>query len=314
VARLLITGATGFLGSCVAREALDEHEVFGLSRRTIPSSARWHHWCLDLTDASSALLFLRRLRPKIIIHCAALTDVEQCERDESHARAVNVDSTKTLSTWASENGAKLVLISTDSVFDGVCGNYRESDEPAPVNVYARTKLAAEEAVRLCCPEALIIRTNFFGWSHARNAGLAEWMLAKLIRRESFGGFTDVRFNPLFTGDLAHIILELIRREARGIFHIGARDSYSKYEFSIELARVFHLDASIVHPIPVDEFPFRARRPKDTSLATEKVSEFLGREMPSVSEQVQMMRKTMPLGEYRAGDSGRETLIRSSAVM
>ena len=114
---MLITGATGVLGSCVARESLHEHEVFGVSRTNVPP-ALWHHWCLDLSDAKSALLFLNKLGPEIIVHCAALTDVERCERDESRAWVINVDSTKTLSAWASENGTQFVLISTDSVFDG----------------------------------------------------------------------------------------------------------------------------------------------------------------------------------------------------
>lgn len=313
MAKLLITGATGLLGSCIARESLNEHELFGISRTIIPPAAQWRHRHLDLTDASSTLRFLSKVHPQLIIHCAALTDVEQCERDESRAWAVNVEATKVLASWASEDAAKFILISTDSVFDGTRGNYRESDDPAPVNVYARTKLAAEEFVRSSCPNALIIRTNFFGWSHGHRAGLAEWMLARLIKGEGFGGFTDVRFSPLFTDELAHIILELIRRDARGLFHLGARDSCSKYEFAIELARAFQLDASIIHPVSVDEFPFRACRPKNTSLSTEKLSRFLGRTMPSVREQTQMMRETMPLGGYLAGDAGIERLVRSGAA-
>ena len=240
--------------------------------------------------------------------------MELCEKDASRAWAINVDSTKTLATWASEHDAKFVCVSTDSVFDGTRGNYRESDEPAPVNVYARTKLAAEDAVRSRCPNALIVRTNFFGWSRGRSAGLAEWMLTRLINGERFGGFTDVRFDPLFTEGLAHIILELIRHDARGVFHAGTQDSCSKYEFAIALANVFRLDASLIHPISVDKSPLVARRPKNTSLATEKISAFLGREMPSVSKQVHALRSAMPLGNYLAGDAGADKLVRPNAAM
>lgn len=314
LARLLITGATGLLGSCIAHLASSEHEVFGLSRKTIPPAPQWHHCCLDLTDAATTLLFLGKLHADIIIHCAALTDVERCEKDEGRAWTINVDSTKILSAWASTNRVKFVLISTDSVFDGVRGNYQESDEPAPVNIYARTKLAAEQAVRLQCPKALIIRTNFFGSSAADGTSLAEWMLAKLINGESFDGFTDVRFSPLFAGYLPHIMLELIRRDARGLFHIGAQDSCSKYEFAIEIARIFQLDPSVIRPGSIDQFPFHARRPKDTSLATEKISSFLDREMPSVSEQMQMMRRVTPLGPYPGRDAGIEKVLRSGMVM
>ena len=310
MAKLLITGATGLLGSCIVRESLNEHEIFGISKESIPPAARWQHRRLDLTDATPTLLFLTNVHPQIIIHCAALTDVEQCERNESRAWAINVEATKVLASWADEHAAKFVLISTDSVFDGTSSNYRESDHPAPVNVYARTKLAAEELVRSHCPGALVIRTNFFGWSHGRRTGLAEWMLARLARGESFGGFTDIRFSPLFTRELAQIILELIHRDARGIFHVGTRDSCSKYEFAMELARLFQLEASILHRVSVNESPFRARRPKDTSLATEKISSFLGRGMPSVSEQIEVMRRTMPLSDH----VGTERLARSVAAM
>lgn len=298
------------LGSCIARESLNEHEIFGISKESIPPAAHWQHRPLDLTDAASTLLFLTKVHPQIIIHCAALTDVEQCERNEIRAWAVNVDSSKTLATWASENDAQFVFVSTDSVFDGTRGHYRESDEPAPVNVYARTKLGAEEIVQSRCPNTLVIRTNFFGWSHSRRTGLAEWMLSRLARGAGFGGFTDVQFSPLFTRELAQSIMELIRRDARGLFHAGARDSCSKYEFAMELARVFQLDASIIRPVSVNESPFHARRPKDTSLATERISTFLGREMPSVSEQVQLMRRTIPLNEYLEA----ERLVRPGATM
>lgn len=293
---MLVTGATGLLGNYFVEASLNRYEVVGISRKTAfrpPCSSNRH---LDLTNSASTLLLLNKLRPEVIVNSAALTNVEQCEAEPARAWAMNVEAAKRLASWSAENRAKLVQISTDSVFDGTRGNYRESDEPCPLNVYARTKFAAEKTVQSCCPDALTIRTNFFGWSQ-QGASLAEWMLAKLIRSEPFCAFTDVSFSPLFAKQLAEFTLELILRNACGVFHVAARESCSKHELAVLLARAFHLNETLIKPIRVDEFPFRARRSRDTSLSVEKIVAHFGHEMPTVKEQVEAMRQALPLSNH-----------------
>ncbi|MGB7174059.1 MAG: SDR family oxidoreductase [Candidatus Acidiferrales bacterium] len=292
--KLLITGATGLLGSNLVRHgATQSHEVIGVSHVPTKAPAGVTQRVFDLTNRDMTFRHLNDVQPEAIIHCAAMTNVDRCEREPAGARWLNVEATKTVAQWAMHNDARFVFISTDSIFDGSVGHYRENDAPHPVNEYARTKLAAEEVARSLIPEALIIRTNFYGWNWKDDkSSVGEWMLGKLLRRESFAAFADVRFGPLFTADLSGIILELLARKASGSFHIAARNECSKYEFANSLAEMFQLDSRSVTPISVDDFPFGARRPKNTSLVVEKITSFLGREMPSVEEGLRSFKRLL----------------------
>ncbi|HLW81501.1 MAG TPA: SDR family oxidoreductase [Candidatus Acidoferrales bacterium] len=292
MAKLLITGATGLLGRYLAKESRRKYEVFGISRKALPWEPSCNHECVDLTDENRTVRYLKNVRPDVIAHCAALTDVERCETEPMYARAINSDATETLARWSAENHATFVLISTDSVFDGAAGAYHEEDRTCPVNEYTRSKLAAEKAAIACCPDALIIRTNFFGWAERSRLGLAEWMLTKLIADEPLRAFTDVRFSPLYAHDLTKIILELMRREASGVFHVATRDSCSKYEFALLLAEVFQVPTTSIKPIQLKEFSFKAQRPRDTTLAVDKVTAYLEREMPTVKQGIEAMQKEM----------------------
>jgi dTDP-4-dehydrorhamnose reductase len=292
MAKLLITGDTGLLGSNLAHAARALHQVFGVSRATEAISASWDHEPVDLTDASATLRYLDEIRPDVIVHCAALTDVEQCETQPAYACAINVEATERLAQWAGRNGARFTFISTDSVFDGKAGGYHEEDPPRPLNQYARTKLAGEDVARRCCAESLIVRTNFYGWNWNGKSNLGEWMHGKLLRGEPLMAFTDVWFSPLFVNDLAKLILDLVSCDARGVFHVGARDMCSKYEFAFLIGQLFCLDTGKIKPILLEDFPFQARRPRNTSLEVGKCAQFLGREIPTVEEGVIAFEKAM----------------------
>src|SRR6185503_4672232 len=133
---------------------------------------------------------VNRLQPEWVINCAGFANVDECERDPERAHLLNAELPRNLAAACAEAGVGLVHISTDSVFDGARGSYTEDDEPAPVNVYAQTKLEAERAVKEQFPDALILRTNFIGLSPSRSVGLADWISSRLESGERIQGFTD----------------------------------------------------------------------------------------------------------------------------
>lgn len=290
--RLLITGVTGLLGSNLVRQAADSYEAIGWSRSCTAMPTGCAVDCVDLANVDITTRRLHERRPDVIVHCAAMTDVDRCQREPDVARVMNVEATRTLVRWCAQHEARFVFISTDSVFDGSCGHYSEEDRPAPVNEYARTKLAAEAVVTGYLPDALILRTNFYGRNFKQKLSLAEWMLEKLARRERFSAFEDVRFNPLLASHLGRIILDLIAHGAKGVFHAAARNECSKCEFAVLIADVFDFDADDVMPASVDDFGFNAQRPKNTTLAVDKISGFLGREMPSVEEGLRSFKQSL----------------------
>lgn len=281
--RLLVTGVSGLLGSNLALHAVRDHTVVGLYHSHPVTLSGCETLGCDLTDRVLTTRCLDDIRPDVIVHCAAITDVERCEADPESAQQINVEATRVLADWAGRHGVKMVYVSTDAVFDGERGHYRERDTPRPVNQYARTKLAGEEVIRDRLPDALVVRTNLYGWNVSDKLSFGEWVLRALIQRSPLTMFTDVIFNPLLTNDLAQIIMDLLDRGAEGTYHIGARDVCSKHRFALWLADIFDLCIDTVIPVSVDRFSFQASRPKYTSLAVERISQFLGQEMPSVIE-------------------------------
>src|SRR5579864_5065736 len=158
--RILITGATGMLGSAVLQEFSGHYECIGSSRVRPAGNRLWLK--ADLTASDGWVRDLDALAPEVIIHTAALTDVDACERNPELAKLINTDSTRALATYCGSHGIHLVYISTDAVFDGLkSGRYTEVDDVHPLNVYARSKLAGEASV-LDCGNSLVLRTNIFG--------------------------------------------------------------------------------------------------------------------------------------------------------
>lgn len=290
--RMLITGDTGLLGSNLVREASEIYEVIGLSRGSCSSYGSWQHISTDLIDGDATCRCLDEIRPDFIVHCAAVTDVERCEAQSEYVHAVNVGATERIARWAGQHDASLTYISTDSVFDGTKGSYSEENAPAPVNHYARTKLAGEQAAAGLCADSLVVRTNFYGWNENGKPTMAKWMHHKLLCGETLMAFTDVYFSPLFVNDLAKLILELISRGANGIFHLGAKNSCSKYEFANLLCKAFGFDSRRIRPILLEEFPFVAPRPRNATLSVAKCTQFLGREMPEVEQGIAAFAETM----------------------
>jgi dTDP-4-dehydrorhamnose reductase len=279
---LLVTGASGFLGRTVALEVLATgRPVVGAVHRHSVDQPALPIVSADLTATSSARVLLSRLQPEAVVNCAALADVDECERNPERARLLNVELPRSLAAACAELGVGLVHISTDSVFDGERGSYSESDEPAPVNVYARSKLEGERAVEDALPEALVIRTNFIGISRSRRLGLADWVSSRLESGERVQGFADVIFAPLLANEFARVALAAIDVGLKGLYHASARDACSKYDFACRLGAALGLDSSLVDKASLADAKLPARRPLNTSLSSRRLEAALGRPMPSV---------------------------------
>ncbi|MEO7366399.1 MAG: sugar nucleotide-binding protein, partial [Gemmatimonadaceae bacterium] len=165
------------------------------------------------------------------------------------------------------------------------GLYSEDDVPAPVNVYARSKLDGERAVRESMPGALVVRTNFIGLPAHPGAGLGDWIASSIEAGTPIRGFDDVIFSPLLATTLAQLLFDMMDANLTGLFHLGARDSVSKYELAVAIERELgNLDPKIERAFSSDQ-PMAVRRPLDTSLLSTRAENALGRQMPTVLEAV-----------------------------
>ena len=281
--KVLITGASGLLGANLVRHYAPEIETTGWYATRAISIASVNMDRIDLTDHDSVARELDRLRPDLIIHCAAATDVEWCERNPELAKAINEDTTEFLAEKSVEIGAKFVFTSTDSVFDGKTGHYAETAPPAPLNSYAAGKVRTERTVTAVNPDALVIRSYFYGHSPAGNRSLLEWVLVRALLGDQVPGFTDSFFTPISVHDFADALDAAISNETSGLLHLGSSNAISKYEFARIVMQAYDCDMSLLRPITVDDIGLKADRPRDTSLNVELLETILGKPVPAVAE-------------------------------
>ena len=289
--RLLITGASGLLGSNLLLAAFDAgHQVFAtsLTRPIQLSGVDWR--TADLTSPEESAALMNAVEPDWVIHCAAATDVDQCEADQAWAFTLNRNMARNVAEAAREAGAVHVHISTDAVFDGGQGPHAETDEARPINSYGRSKLKGEQAVVDANPQAAIVRTNIYGWSPPGRSSLAEWFLESLRQGKRRPGFTDICINPLLVNHLTGLLLHVLEAGLSGIYHIASREPITKYELGVRIAQVFALDADLVLPIESEDAGLKAARPKDLSLEVGKIERDLGVHMPEVDDGVATLRR------------------------
>lgn len=283
MARILVTGASGLLGLNLALGAAQEHEVVGVWHRRGLRGAPFEAIQADLRGPDAPARLLDEVAPEWVIHCAALADLEACERNPELADTLNAALPGRLATAALKRGIRLVHVSTDAVFDGKRGNYSETDQPWPLNVYGRSKLAGERAVLEANPEALVARVNFYGWSLSGERSLGEFFFNALSAGRPVKGLTDRWFSPLLANDLGERLLTMVEQNLQGLYHVGASDAASKYEFGVQLAQAFGLDAGLIEPATADTLGYSAARAPDLSLDTTKLAKALARPLPTVAE-------------------------------
>ena len=292
--RMLVTGAGGLLGASFAIAASQLYSVAACFGRHHLIRDGVEGFSLDLRRNDETMALLARARPEIVVHLAALTNVDYCETHPGEAEEVNVGITERLAVWAAANGARFLLMSTDSVFDGRHGGYTENDEPHPLNRYAATKLAAERVVQASGLKHLIVRASIYGWNAQPKNSLAEWILSRLEAGQYVPGFTDVIFAPLLVNTLADIMLTMIRKGASGVYHVASRDAVSKFDFACAVAAAFGYADRLIVPTVVGT-SLKAPRPRNTALDAGKLQRELGVALSTVHEDILRFRQLRETG-------------------
>lgn len=286
---IIITGSSGMLGHSLCKLLSDSNRVYSLARHPYKAGKIFSHK-VDLTDERSTVNSVKNISPDLVIHAAALTDVDYCETHPEEAYTINVQATKNI-LRASEGSAKLfIYISSDFVFDGRVGNYDESAIPNPLNVYGETKLKGEELVLESGLRCLILRTSLYGWNVLPKCSIAEAIINSLREGKEFTPFIDQYFSPIFTYTLGKLLWGLVKKDQVGVFHVGTDRSISKYDFSILVARVFGLKTDLLRPSRCEGRKWVARRPQNVSLNNEKIKEALDLAPLNILDDLRNMKK------------------------
>ena len=288
MARILVLGAGGLLGINFALEAAKVHEVIATLHRVQVKNAPFQTKSVDLLEAGAVARLLDEVEADWLVNCVALADVDECERQPELAARLNRDLPEELAKECAKRNVKLVHISTDAVFDGTEGNYKEGDVARPINVYGQSKLDGERAVLEANAEAIVARVNFFGWGLNGERSLSEFFYNKLSAGEITQGLTDRYFSPLLVNDLSQLLLQMLQKNLSGLYQVASPLSLSKYEFGIALAERFGFDKHLIEAKQAETFEYLAPRSPDLRLNVEKLQKALSTKLPDVHSGIERL--------------------------
>jgi dTDP-4-dehydrorhamnose reductase len=272
--KLLVTGAHGFVAGSVLMQASDEWELHALSRGVEPKARPdWHWHSVDPLDVASLSRVFNAVEPEVVLHTAAIADIDFCQQNQSLAREVNVGMTRTLAELCGQGRKRLVFCSTDTVFDGEHAPYGEEDLPRPVNFYAETKVEAEHCVRqlgtlgVIARLALVVGLPLWG---AGNSFLVRLITALKAGKTVATPQEEIR-TPVDVVTAGRALLELAGGDHTGIFHLAGLTRINRLQMNQTIAARFGLPRHLLTAQPPSAMAGRARRPRDASLQSMKTA-------------------------------------------
>ena len=272
--RILVTGANGLLGTKAIERLLQDPDAEPLAAyhqsRTNEYLGTFPFWWLDTSSADDVARVLDEARPDAVIHAGAFTNVDGAERDRDAAWASNAEGTGTVARACTARGIRLVYVSTEYVFDGTAGPYRETDPVNPQGWYAKSKEAGEQAVIAAGGDWAIGRTTVvYGYAQHVRANFVLWLVGKLRAGERVNIVDDQIGSPTLAENLAEMVLALAQSRETGIFNTAGAAVLSRLEFSWQIAETFGLDASLMDPVTTAALKQAAPRPLKAGLLMDK---------------------------------------------
>jgi dTDP-4-dehydrorhamnose reductase len=297
---VLVIGA-GLLGSKVIEQLAGKCEVHGADVDSSLGEVGCEFHTVDITDRKAVSELVSRVRPAAVFHTAAMTNVDRCELDRAQALRVNGTASGHIALACAKADAYLCYISTDYVFDGKKGMYREDEPAKPLSAYGESKLLGETEVR-CLGDRwkwTIARSSILYGAYKKRFNFASWIVDELRAGHPIRIVTDQYGSPTLADDLASAVVELWRKGSTGVYHVAGREPISRYDFALRTCDVFGLDRGLVSPVRTGELKQRAQRPENSSLDVSKVERALGRKMLDVRGGLERMKAqwdSLPAGE------------------
>jgi dTDP-4-dehydrorhamnose reductase len=278
----LLTGASGFIGGHIYSHCPPGIRVFPVcGRHGIPGGVQ-----MDLTLESQLISELDRVKPAMIIHTAANSNLDSCEQDPRESFRINVAVPEILARWCDEHDTRLIHFSSDMVFDGTSGMVSESDTVAPLSVYGEQKAESEIIVLEKCSNAVVIRCALvYGRSSMTGLGssFSMWIEERLYSGKKVPLFVDQYRTPIWVNNLAGLVWELALNRFCGVLHLGGTNRINRFDFGQELCNALNLNEALLIPSSMDDHGASARRPRDVSLDTALAQQTLHTPIKSTTE-------------------------------
>ena len=290
--KILVTGASGLLGLELLRylsdNGFDAVGTYNSNPKLVDKN--YKNLKCDVGNVGAVAGLTKKIgRVSVIFHCASMTNIDKCEKNRKDCWRANVLGTRNIVELAKKHMAKLIYISTGSVFSGEKGNYKESDTPDPKNFYSWTKLLGEEAV-LAYDQGIVVRVVPIGIHGIGRpqANFIEWLVDSVSNNRSLNLFNDVYINAISAKTLAGLLLKVPKVISKGVLHIGSRDRLSKAEIGQAVISKFPNFSGEAKLISIDDMPGNfAARPKEMWFNTNKAIK-LGLKMPNLKDELELI--------------------------
>lgn len=294
--KILVTGSNGLLGQKLTERILAKNDfelvATGKGPNRFPETDVYTYEEMDILDAKSIDNVIGKFLPDVVIHTAAMTNVDTCETEKEACWALNVTAVEDLIKSCKTHGAHLIHLSTDFIFDGLAGPYKEDAAPCPVSFYGESKLAAEILLQKSDIKWTILRTIIvYGIVRDMSrSNIVLWAKGALEKGKPINVVDDQWRMPTLAEDLADICLLAAEKGAQGIFNASGKDMMSIIELVNEVADYYKLDKSLIRPISSSSLNQAAKRPVKTGFILDKSIKELGYQPHSFKEGIAIMEK------------------------
>ena len=284
--RILITGASGMLGATFVKKCCNRFEVFATDKENFANSPAKYFMAFDLMSESYDAL-MNWAKPDVIIHCAAITNVDYCEDNPEQAMAVNAESVNQFLKYGSD--ARLIFISSDAVFPDGIHMATEKDQTTPENIYGKTKETGEKYINNALGSHLAILTTIVGKNiNPSYQGFVEWIVNSVKSGKEITLFDDALFTPITTWHLANEIEWIMRSNISDIVHVAGGEPITKYNFGKKICKRLKLDTNLIRKGSIDNVKFNAKRSKDQTMDSSYYYSISNRSLPSTDETVDII--------------------------
>ena len=295
--KILITGANGLLGQKLIAHYQDDEEVeiiaTGVEKSRLGEGHYTYH-IMDITSEVEVDYIISQTRPSVIINTAALTQVDQCETERETCWKLNVTAVEYLIKAAAKNNCFLLHLSTDFIFDGEAGPYKEEDLPGPISHYGESKLASEKLLEESSIRYAIVRTQLvYGIvPNLSRSNIILWVKKSLEEGKEIKVVNDQWRTPTLAEDLAKGCALIANKEATGVFHISGKEMLTPFDMAVATADFFGLDKSLMQEVDGSIFTQTAKRPPKTGFILDKARQELGYEPVSFQEGIALLKSQL----------------------
>jgi len=287
--KILVTGSSGLVGRQITKDLVEKNfDVYSCYHLEKPQFGT--PTPLDISKKDEIGEVLQNIKPDVVIHLAAITDVDFCEKQKELAMLINTRSTEILAQESAKQNSFFVYMSTDYVFDGKKGMKNEEDMPNPLNFYGKSKLDGETMVKTLNSPQIIVRTSTpFGF-HPKKKSFPLWVKENLESNKEIPVLIDQYTSPTFVPNLSEMLIEVIKKKITGILHLAGSTRISRFEFAQILAQKLNLDPILLKPIKIDDMNWIAQRPRDSSLDVKKANTILDNKLQKIEFSIDLFMK------------------------